>query len=649
MATVDVGDDAALRSALRQLTVASDPDENDEYVVGRPDLGLYAAIPRPGVVLIEYLRDGASLTEATQQATAAAGADVDGAEFLTDLAETGLLDSPVETGATVAGGRRIGWVERIPRAAVEPLFGRVAWTVYGAITALLIVLLLLRPDLRPIFDDIWFLTDPIWSLIALFAVSIAISAGHECWHWLAGRALGITPRFRMGRRGVFLVFETDLSQLVTLPRRVRHSPLVAGFAFDVVLLVAALLLRLGFREEVLNHPPWFDRFLGAVVFRQLFVLVWQLFGVAFRTDSYAVLANALGCQNLYRATALAMKFRLWRLDADEGAELAGMSSRDRSVANWFWLVYLAGVFAMFTLLVGYLVPFIFGTIRWIIPNITSMAPETLVFWQSLVLAALLLGQYAAIPFIARRERRQRRLTEHTPTVVPGRSRSVRSRYGPVWQAAFVALVVATVIPATGTVLAYADESSDAAYDNRLAAARDDSCVPGMRVPIIDYPHVSEQAIQDAVYNSNPPTSGPHYAASVAPGIYRTHLPPGQTVHGQEHGRVVIHYRPDTPDEVVRELESIAKRHLRDTVVHPNPNIDTLIAITAWGRIDTLDSFDEARIAYFVDQLRGKFDHHATDDTSGCHLHDNELSATTSSPRQLDSLTKAARETTSGHP
>lgn len=619
---VDVADDAALRSALRHLTVASEGDENDEYVVGRPDLGLYVAIPRPGVVLIESLRDGASLAESSKLASDAAGADVDGADFLTDLAETGLLDSPDDTGTTAAGGRRIGWVERIPRAVVEPLFGRVAWTVYGAIAALVIALLVVRPDLRPIFDDIWFLTDPIWSLIALFAVSMVISAGHECWHWLAGRALGVPARFRMGRRGVFLVFETDLSQLVTLPRRARYSPLVAGFAFDVVLLSAALLMRLGFREEVLNHPPWFDRFLGAIVFRQLFVLVWQLFGVAFRTDSYAVLANALGCQNLYRATALAMKFRLWRLDAREEAEFAGMGPRDRSVASWFWVVYLAGVFAMFTLLVGYLVPFIFGTIRWIIPNITSFATDTLVFWQSLVLAALLLGQYAVIPLIARRDRRQRRQAEPTAGAVRASRASVRSRWGVVWQAAFVALVVATVIPASGTVMAYADESSDATPDNLLAEARDDSCIPGLRVPILDYPHVSEQAIQDVVYNSSPPTSGPHYAASVAPGIYRTHLPPGQTVHGQEHGRVVIHYRPDTPDDVVRELESIAKRHLRDTVVHPNPDLDTQIALTAWGRIDTLDTFDEARIVYFVDELRGKFDHHATDDTSGCHLHNN---------------------------
>jgi len=278
------------------------------------------------------------------------------------------LDSPDDVGAQPPG-TRMSWVERVPQGVVKPLFGRVARAFYiaAALTAvlLLVLLLVLRPDLRPIFDDIWFLTDPIWSVFAVLVISAIIAAGHECWHWLAGRALGVPARFRVSRRGIFVVLETDQSQLLTLPRRARYSPMLAGLAFDVVLLAAALLMRLGFREEVLNHPPAFDCFVGAVVFGQIFALVWQLSGVAFRTDSYAVLANAFSCHNLYRATALTVKYRLRRLDADEAEELSGISPRDRSVANWFWLVYLAGAFAMFTFAFKYLVPFAYGMIGYV--------------------------------------------------------------------------------------------------------------------------------------------------------------------------------------------------------------------------------------------------------------------------------------------
>jgi len=607
----DVAVHSGLRSALRRLTVVQD---GDEYVIGRSDLDLYVAVPRPGVVLIEALRDGSSLVEASQQASDAAGEEVDATDFLTGLAEAGMLDDPDDAGAPAAG---IGWVERIPRAAVKPLFGRIAWTFYVAAAVTVILLLLLRPDLRPIFDDVWFLTDPIWSVLAIFVISGIVTMGHECWHWLAGRAIGVPARFRVSRRGIFVVFESDLSQLVTLPRRARYSPLLAGLAFDVVVLAAALLLRLGFREEVFGYPPAFDRFLGALVFRQLVVLIWQLSGVAFRADSYAVLANVLGCHNLYRATSLTLKYRLRRLNSTEAEELAGMSRRDRSVASWFWLVYLAGGFAMFTVLVTYLAPFAFGMIVWIGPNITGLGVGTVAFWQSLTLAILLVAQFAVIPLIARQERRQGRRPAPTPAV-PSESRMVRSRYGRGWQAMLVVLAIVTALYVGGNLRKFVEASSDATADNVAAAALDDACLPGRSVPIEDFPHISQRAAADVVYNSNPATSGPHYGAAVAPGIYRSNLPDGQTVHALEHGRVVIHYQPDTPADVVRQLESIGKRYAGDTVVHPNPDLDTLIALTAWGRIDTLDGYDEERILAFVDELRGRYDHHSTVTDDECH-------------------------------
>lgn len=621
----DVASDSDLRTALRHLTMLED---GDEYIVGRPDLGIYVAIPQPGAVLIEALRDGASLGIATARASKAAGAEIDATDFFTGLGDAGLLHDPDHAGPTAAG-TRVRWVERLPQAAVKPLFGRIAWAFYAAAAVTLVVLLVVRPDLRPIFDDIWFLADPIWSILALIAVSIVLTAGHECWHWLAGRAVGVPARFRVSWRGVFVVFETDLNDLVTLPRRARYSPMLAGFAFDSVVLAAALLMRLGFREEIIHDPPAFDRFLGAVVFRQIFVLVWQLFGVAFRSDMYAVLANALGCHNLYRATALTGKYRLSRLSASESAELAGMSARDRSVAKWFWLAYLVGGFAMLWFFVTYLAPFVFGMSQWVGPNITSLAIDTVVFWQSLALVVVLVAQYGVIPIIASHERRHRRDAAPTPPTVARDSATVRSRYRLAWGAMLTAIAIVTAYNLSAQVQGYGAllfdqaNAADATEANVIAAAHDDACLPGQRVPIMDFPHISQVAEEHVVYNSNPATSGPHYGASVAPGIYSIHLTNGQTVHSMEHGRVVINYRPDTPRDVVLRLESIAKRYTRDTVLQPNPDIDAQFALTAWGRIEKMDSFNEARVVRFIDLLRGRYDHEwpaAVDECKAEQLH-----------------------------
>lgn len=150
-----------------------------------------------------------------------------------------------------------------------------------------------------------------------------------------------------------------------------------------------------------------------------------------------------------------------------------------------------------------------------------------------------------------------------------------------------------------------------------APTPDESCLPGEAVPILAYPHISERAAADVVYNSNPPTSGPHFSAAVAPGIYQSYLPPGLTVHSLEHGRVVIHYRTGTPDDVVGMLESIAKRYAPNIVLTPNPEIETSIALTAWGRIDKLDHYDEARISAFVEQLSARYNHEYTARANGC--------------------------------
>lgn len=602
-----------LRAAVDRLSVVQ---QGEEYILGRADLGVYVAVPQPGAVLIEALRLGASLETATGQASAAAGEEVDATDFLTGLHQAGLLDDPDHGSSRVATGARMSWVERIPQAVLRPLFGRVAWSVYILATLSVIAILVLRPDLRPLFDEIWFLGDPIISMLALIVISVVITFGHELWHWLAGRALGVTPRFRVSRRGIFIVFESDLSALVTLPRRVRYSPLLAGFAFDIVVLAASLLLRLAYREEFLPIPPGLDRLLGAIVFRQIVVLIWQLSGVAFRSDTYVVLANALSCHNLYRATTLTVKRGVWRLSAAESDELAAIGPRDRAAAGWFWLVYVAGGVFMFWVLFKYLVPFTYGMLAWIVPNIRTLAVDTFVFWESLALVALVLAQFAFLPLIARVERRQER-SARPPPVAAADTRTEHSPNGKAWQVLFVVLLLVAAYYAETNIKKYINPVTDATAQNVATDALDDACLPGRKVALLDFPHISQLAAADVVYNSNPPTSGPHFGAALAPGIYGGYLQPGLTVHAMEHGRVVIHYRPDTPPEIVDQLASIARRFARDTVMHPNPNIDAQIALTAWGRIETFDSYDEDAIVRFVDLLRNRYSHESTAATSEC--------------------------------
>jgi hypothetical protein len=141
-----------------------------------------------------------------------------------------------------------------------------------------------------------------------------------------------------------------------------------------------------------------------------------------------------------------------------------------------------------------------------------------------------------------------------------------------------------------------------------ASTRPAPCLPGGSVPVLRSPHVSAREAATARYNSVPPTSGPHAAFSITPGRYDDPVPDHLTVHALEHGHVAIQYATSTSPDAVRQLATLALRYARDVILAPYPRLGHGIALTAWGRLDLLDDYDEARITRFIEQLRGRYDH-----------------------------------------
>ncbi|MGW5680689.1 DUF3105 domain-containing protein [Nonomuraea sp. NPDC003754] len=142
----------------------------------------------------------------------------------------------------------------------------------------------------------------------------------------------------------------------------------------------------------------------------------------------------------------------------------------------------------------------------------------------------------------------------------------------------------------------------------VASSRHAPCLPGLEVPVLDSPHIPEAEGAGVRYNSQPPTSGPHFAFTVATGIYDSPVPPGLYVHAMEHGHVVIHYSPDTPPARVDALKRIARRYGADVVMFPDPAMGGGIALTAWGRLDRMIEPDEPRISAFIERLSGRYVH-----------------------------------------
>ena len=139
--------------------------------------------------------------------------------------------------------------------------------------------------------------------------------------------------------------------------------------------------------------------------------------------------------------------------------------------------------------------------------------------------------------------------------------------------------------------------------------------PGQGVPIMsDRHHLGPGETSPIPYSTDPPTSGPHVGDLPQFKVYTEPITKELQVHALEDGGVVINYRPDLDKTTVDKLAGIATSYIErgggagHVVMSPYPGLPNPIVLTAWGRIDRLDQFDEARIRRFIDAYVG-IDHH----------------------------------------
>jgi hypothetical protein len=128
---------------------------------------------------------------------------------------------------------------------------------------------------------------------------------------------------------------------------------------------------------------------------------------------------------------------------------------------------------------------------------------------------------------------------------------------------------------------------------------------GQSIPILPFsPHLSPGTVNTA-YNTNPPTSGRHVGQTADYGIHSTPVVREQVVHNMEHGSLVIWY--DTEDaEQITQIEDFAEgiSGFPDCVIVTPWSMDSPIALTAWGKLLTLDTFDASLMQQFSDAYRG---------------------------------------------
>lgn len=130
---------------------------------------------------------------------------------------------------------------------------------------------------------------------------------------------------------------------------------------------------------------------------------------------------------------------------------------------------------------------------------------------------------------------------------------------------------------------------------------------GEAIPImVEIPHIPPDT-DPGQYNSDPPTSGPHYAQEAEAGFFDTNIytyPAGYLVHNLEHGYVIFWYNCDLLDEsACSELKSQIGSVMNELggtkiIAYPWPSIDVPLVMTSWGRLQHFEIFDAEKAKAF---------------------------------------------------
>lgn len=124
----------------------------------------------------------------------------------------------------------------------------------------------------------------------------------------------------------------------------------------------------------------------------------------------------------------------------------------------------------------------------------------------------------------------------------------------------------------------------------------------------------------AKWNTDPPTSGPHYGfdqnqtqGTAIWGSYTEPLQPARVIHNLEHGGVYIFYGDKVADPVVEQLRVFYDDHVKGTLLAPYPKLGEQIALGAWvsegeeakGYLAKCPTFDEGAFSAFFNGFQFK--------------------------------------------
>lgn len=377
--------------------------DGDEVIIGRVDTGIFLAIPQEAVEVLDHLAEGKNIGEISTLYQQKYGEVPDLQDFLDLMEAKGIVQ------IVGAPARRIGpnlappqprhlryHFSSFPESLARRLFSHPALVLYGIVVVSAIALVMQDKTLAPRATDLYFSSRRTVSWTILLAVNFATLFLHEFGHLVAARALGLNSRMGIGHRLWFLVGETDLTGLWSIPRSKRYLPLLAGSIIDAVSGAFLIIVLFSYDRGWILLPNLCLSLVRGMAFIYAMRLVWQCFFFV-RTDFYYVITSAFNCKNLMGDTEAFLRNAVARYIPRVGSiDQTALPVSERRVVRIFAVAWVAGRVAAFALLFMVTIPI---SIRYI-ANITGVLESGYSANPYNFIDALLLAMYFFVPLTA---------------------------------------------------------------------------------------------------------------------------------------------------------------------------------------------------------------------------------------------------------
>ena len=175
----------------------------------------------------------------------------------------------------------------------------------------------------------------------------------------------------------------------------------------------------------------------------------------------------------------------------------------------------------------------------------------------------------------------------------------------------VAIVAGAAVVAVAALLGFVggdDKIDTAALRTKLEAA---GCTLKVAPALEGVHSIQNPGGTSPLWNTDPPTSGPHYAIPGIFGIYEEPVELARLVHDLEHGGLYILYGDKVSDTTVDQLRAFYDDHKTGTVMAPLDRLGDQFALGAWvvdgdihnGFLAKCTSFDEDATSSFFRALQ----------------------------------------------